>query len=108
MTATGPVAAPAGAIPRLAVAVRDAAPLEHAAAPAIRFALDVEAAGGAPGRSILLDVQGQIAARRRGYDAEDQPRLFELFGAPADWGTTLRTLLWARTTLVVAPFTGAT
>ena len=32
----------------------------------------------------------------------------ELFGTPERWSTTLRTLLWTRTTLVVPPFTDAT
>ena len=59
-------------------------------------------------RSVLLDVQIQIAARRRGYDASAHDRLFELFGPTADWGTTLRTLLWTRTTLVVPAFEGST
>ena len=57
---------------------------------------------------MLLDVQVQIAARRRGYDAAAHDRLFELFGPVADWGTTLRTLLWTRTTLVVPAFEGST
>ena len=35
-------------------------------------------------------------------------RLSELFGPPAGWGSGLHTLLWARTTLVVPPFTGST
>ena len=59
-------------------------------------------------RSVLLDVQVQIAARRRGYDAAAHDRLFELFGPVADWGTTLRTLLWTRTTLVVPGVRGRT
>jgi hypothetical protein len=108
MPASGPTAMPAPAVPRLSVAVRDAAPLEHAAAPSIRFALAIEAAGDAAIRSILLDVQLQIAARRRPYDEAEQDGLYELFGWPRDWGSTLRTLLWARTTLVVPPFTGRT
>ena len=57
---------------------------------------------------MLLDVQIQIAARRRGYDDADHDKLFDLFGRRADWGTTLRTLLWTRTTVVVPPFTGTT
>jgi len=32
-------------------------------------------------------------------------RLFELFGPVSDWGTSLRTLLWTRSTLVVPAFT---
>jgi Family of unknown function (DUF6084) len=101
-----PVASPAA--PELTVAVLDAAPLEHAAAPTLRFAIEIGTAADVAIRSILLDVQLQIAARRRPYDDSEQATLFELFGAPRDWGTTLRTLLWARSTLVVPPFTGRT
>jgi hypothetical protein len=106
MTAAGPWAAGAtGAIPDLAFAVTDGARLEHAAAPTLRFVLRVDS-GGAAVRSVLLDTQVRIAATRRAYAPESDDRLFELFGARADWGTTLRSLLWTRTTLVVPPFTG--
>jgi hypothetical protein len=106
MTAAGPWAAGAtGAIPDLAFAVTDGARLEHAAAPTLRFVLRVDSAGAAV-RSVLLDTQVRIAATRRAYAPESDDRLFELFGARADWGTTLRSLLWTRTTLVVPPFTG--
>jgi hypothetical protein len=94
-----------GSIPQLAFAVLDAAPLEHAAAPMLRFAVRVE---GPAVRSVLLDIQIQIAARRRPYDAAVHDRLFELFGPPDAWGTTLRTLPWLRTTVVVPPFEGST
>ena len=90
----------------LGFAVEDAARVEHAAVPTLRFALRVSSE--TPVRSVLLDVQVQIAARRRGYDEAAHDRLFELFGPVADWGTTLRTLLWTRTTLVVPAFTGST
>ena len=90
----------------LAFSVEGAARVEHAAVPTLRFALRV--ASETPVRSVLLDAQIQIAARRRGYDAAAHDRLFELFGPVADWGTTLRTLLWTRTTLVVPAFTGST
>jgi hypothetical protein len=76
--------------------------------PTLRFPLEIEAERDRPIRSILLDVQIQLAARRRGYGAEETDRLLELFGAPERWSTTLRTLLWTRTTLVVPPFTGST
>ena len=100
--------AAAGSIPGLRFAVLGAAPIEHAAAPTLGFALQIESAGGRPIRSVLLDVQIRIAARRRAYDAGEQERLFELFGAAAGWGAALRTLLWTRATLVVPPFTGRT
>jgi hypothetical protein len=90
----------------LGFSVVGAARVEHAAVPTLRFSLGVTSEIHV--RSVLLDVQIQIAARRRGYDAGAHDRLFELFGPTADWGTTLRTLLWTRTTLVVPPFEGST
>jgi uncharacterized protein DUF6084 len=98
----------AGSIPELRFAVDGAARAEHAAVPTLLLSLRVEAAGGAAIRSILLDTQIQIAARRRPYGPADHDRLLELFGPPRDWGTTLRTLLWTRQTLVVPPFASAT
>ena len=59
-------------------------------------------------RSILLHVQLQIAARRRRYDDAATERLFDLFGQPERWGSTLRTLPWARLTQVVPGFSGST
>jgi hypothetical protein len=97
-----------GVVPELSFAVEEAAPLEHAAVPTVRFALRVTAPEGRAINSVLLDTQIQIASRRRRYDAAAEERLFELFGAPAGWGSTLRTLPWTRTTLVVPPFTGST
>ena len=92
--------------PELDFSVVGAARVEHAAVPTLRFALQV--ASDAPVRSVLLDVQIRIAARRRAYDADAHDRLFELFGPERDWGTTLRTLLWTRATLVVPAFSGET
>jgi len=110
MSATsGPRAAvTAGSIPSLRFAVVDAARLEHAAVPTLRFALRIESLDGQAIRSILLDAQIQIAARRRPYDPRAHDRLFELFGPQEAWGTTLRTLHWTRATLIVPPFTGET
>jgi hypothetical protein len=97
-----------GTVPALSFAVHDAAPLEHAAVPTLRFPVAVHAPGGVTVRSLLLDVQIQIAARRRAYDDGAYGRLFELFGPSEAWGTTLRTLPWTRTTVVVPPFTDRT
>jgi hypothetical protein len=95
-------------VPELAFTVTDAARVEYAAVPMLRFALRVESLDGEPIRSILLDTQIQIAARRRRYDTAEEPRLSELFGAPERWGDTLRTLLWTRVTQVVPAFTAET
>jgi hypothetical protein len=97
-----------GAIPELAFTVEGAAPAGYTAVPTLRFALRIDSSGGQPIRSLVLDTQLQIAARRRPYDDSSRERLFELFGPPGGWGTTLRTLLWARTTLVVPPFDAST
>jgi hypothetical protein len=105
MAVTSPLA---GSVPQLAFAVLDAAPVRFAAAPALGFTLRVDCPGGPPIRSVLLDVQVQIAARRRHYDEGSHERLSELFGPVAGWGTTLHTLLWVRTPLVVPAFSGTT
>jgi hypothetical protein len=107
MSAAGPWAARAAAIPELRFAVHDAARLEHALAPTIRFTVGIDS-GEVAVRSILLDTQIRIAARRRRYDAAATDRLFELFGPREDWPTNLSSLLWTRLTTVVPPFTGAT
>ena len=93
-------------VPSLSFSVERAERVEHAAVPTIAFALGI--ASELSVRSVLLDVQLQIAARRRPYDNAAHERLFELFGPVEQWGTSLRTLLWTRATLVVPPFTGST
>jgi uncharacterized protein DUF6084 len=102
------VTSPVDTAPELAFAILDAAPVEYAAAPTLSFALRVDCPGGQPIRSVLLDAQLQIAARRRHYDEGSHERLSELFGPVKDWGSTLHTLLWTRTTLTIPPFTGST
>jgi hypothetical protein len=109
LTAPTPSAPPdPGTVPRLAFSVLGAARAEYTAVPTLRFELRIDTDEGRQVRSVLLDVQVQIAARRRPYDDSVKDRLFELFGPASDWGTTLRTLLWTRATLVVPPFTGTT
>jgi hypothetical protein len=98
----------AHSIPELAFAVEGVDSVEYAAVPTLQFRLGIESLGGEPIRSILLDVQIQIAARRRAYDAAAEERLVELFGTAERWGDTLRTLLWTRETIVVPPFTDKT
>jgi hypothetical protein len=106
--ATSPVSGAVGSAPRLSFAVEGAEALTPSAVPTLRFALRIESGGEVAVRSVVLDVQLQIAARRRAYDSAAHDRLFELFGVPRDWSTTLRTLPWTRLTVVVPPFTGST
>jgi hypothetical protein len=97
-----PVLAQQRAGPRLAFAIDGAYAVEHAAVPTMAFHLRVSS--DQPVQSVQLDVQLQIAARRRFYDEPEQERLWDLFGTPDRWSDTLRTLPWLRTTLVVPPF----
>ena len=97
-----------GPVVELDFSVRGAEAVRYAAAPAIGFQLAIESRGDRPIRSVVLDVQLQIAARRRSYSAREQPRLGDLFGEPHRWSDTLRTLPWLRTTQVVPAFTGQT
>lgn len=96
-----------GAPPELGFTVLGCEPLRHAAAPALRFSLAVDAQG-APVRSVMLEVQVRIAATQRTYTGAEQAQLGDLFGAPHRWGETLRGLLWTHATVVVPPFDGAT
>jgi hypothetical protein len=105
MSVTTPLAGP---VPALAFTVLDAARLEYAAVPTLAFSLRIDVPAGQAIRSVLLDTQVQIAARRRPYEGSAHERLTELFGPVKDWGANLRTLLWTRTTLAVPPFTGST
>jgi hypothetical protein len=103
-----PLGLSADTAPQLSFAVAGAAAERHSASPVVNLALRVEREGGGPVRSVLLDTQVRIAAQRRGYTGPEQALLGELFGTPDRWGTTLRSLLWTRVTLVVPPFTDAT
>lgn len=95
------------AVPELQFAIEGCEALPYAATPTLSFALRLDAPAGHHVRAVLLDAQIQIAARRRGYERQTQERLLELFGATERWATTLRTLPWLRTTLVVPAFTGS-
>jgi hypothetical protein len=94
----------APAIPELGFSVEAVRPLEHVAVPTLSFEVAVESLRGHAVRSVLLDVQLQLAARRRPYDDEEQRALVDLFGTPDRWGSTLATVPWTRVTAVVPPF----
>jgi hypothetical protein len=99
---------PAASVPDLEFAVEDVRVLPYAAVPTLAFALRVDNRSGELVQSLLLHVQVRIAATSRPYDEAARERLAELFGAPAQWGETLRSLLWTHATLVVPRFEGST
>ena len=88
--------------------VRGAAPVPYAAVPMLGFELEITTRSELEIKTISLDVQVQISARRRSYASEEQAQLLELFGETHRWADTLRSLLWLRTTQVVPGFTAAT
>ncbi len=95
-------------MPDLDFGIEGAEVLEYAAVPSLLFKLRVENLEEEPIRSVSLNTQVRIAATQRHYDTAEQQRLLEIFGAPHRWGQTLRSLLWAHTTLQVPRFSGST
>jgi Family of unknown function (DUF6084) len=95
---------PLGPVADLDFEVESAATVHYAAVPTLGFALRVTSRGGHEIRSVVLDVQVQIAARRRSYADAEMGRLVELFGDRRGWSTGLRTVPWLRTTQVVPAF----
>ncbi len=88
--------------------VLDAKPQPYAAAPTLAFRLRLEEPSGAAIHCVALHCQIRIEPQRRRYQAQEQERMRELFGAPAQWGETLRPFLWTHADTMVAGFTGAT
>jgi hypothetical protein len=95
-------------MPDLDFGIEGAEVLEYAVVPSLLFKLRVENLEEEPIRSVSLNTQVRIAATQRHYDTAEQQRLLEVFGAPHRWGQTLRSLLWAHTTLQVPRFSGST
>ncbi|MCU1347310.1 MAG: hypothetical protein JWO56_340 [Acidobacteria bacterium] len=96
-------------MPDLDFAVEGADAIPYAAVPTIGFRIRIRnAEPDEPVRNVALQVQMQIEPAQRSYKPGEKKRLNDLFGEPGRWGHTLKTLLWTRTTLFVAPFTGET
>ncbi len=58
--------------------------------------------------TVVLRCQIQIEVARRRYGSAEEERLRDLFGEPARWSQTLRTMLWTHVNVVVSPFTAHT
>lgn len=92
-------------VPELRFQAVDVAIADRSATPAI--ALRIELSNAVPQEtihSILLRSQVQIEAPRRRYSPREQAELKELFGDPAEWGRTLKPVVWANATNVVGSF----
>lgn len=87
--------------------VLDAQPAAQLASPGIVFRLRISRSGGGRVHALLLRMQVQLDARRRRYRADEQVRLYELFGEPSMWDRTVRTIEWAHVSIAVPSFDGA-
>jgi hypothetical protein len=96
-------------MPDLSFQVQGVSVIPYAASPMLAFKLRVENANAEePIQSVALRCQIQIEATRRKYDAGEQERLLDLFGAPERWSQTLRAMLWTHANVTVPPFQGST
>jgi len=93
-------------MPDLEFRVLSAEVLEYAAVPTLLFRMSVENATGEEVKSVALHTQIRISANRRRYAEEEQRGLWELFGEPRQWGSTLRSLVWTHTNVTVPAFSG--
>lgn len=94
-------------MPDLRLTIENVETAKYAAAPLLVFKVGI---ANQPEEEIIhtvvLRTQIQIEATRRKYDATEQARLLDLFGAPDRWGQTLRSMLWTHATIVVPRFSG--
>jgi hypothetical protein len=96
-------------MPDLDFRIESVAPVPYAAAPTLSFKLRVTSTNREEAiHSMVLRAQIHIEVTRRHYTAEEQARLSDLFGEPARWGQTLKTMLWTHVALNVPGFQGET
>jgi hypothetical protein len=80
----------------------------HAAVPTIMLRLRVEEADGFSVHALALRCQIRIEPQRRRYSAEEEGRLYEMFGETPQWGDSLRPFLWTHVSTTLGKFDGAT
>ncbi|MEZ4864991.1 MAG: DUF6084 family protein [Caldilineaceae bacterium] len=95
-------------MPDLNFSIESADILPYGAVPTLLFKLRIDNRTLERVRSIMLKVQLQIPTAQRPYSEEEQARLWELFGEPARWSTTLKPVLWTQTTVLVPAFNDST
>lgn len=80
----------------------------HAAVPTIMLRLRVEEADGFSVHALALRCQIRIEPQRRRYSADEELRLYEMFGETTQWGDSLRPFLWTHVSTTVGKFDGST
>ncbi len=88
----------------LEFSVLDIAPELYAAAPQLAARLRIQERSGAAIHAMALRCQVRILAQRRGYDADEEAGLLELFGGRGRWPTTLKPFMWMHSGVLVQGF----
>jgi hypothetical protein len=92
----------------LTLEVIDARPEPHAAVPTIMLRMRITETTGVAVHAIALRCQIRIEPQRRRYTADEESRLYELFGETPRWGDSLRPFLWTHVATTVTAFRGTT
>jgi hypothetical protein len=92
----------------LAFEVLDARAEPHAAVPTLSLRLRVDETTGATVHALALRCQIRIEPQRRPYRADEEERLYELFGETPQWGDSLRPFLWTHVSTTTTGFVGST
>jgi hypothetical protein len=96
-------------MPELRFTLLNVGPAKYAAVPTLLFRLGVQQLGEPVAiRSVSLQCQLRIDARKRRYSSDEQQRLTDLFGTPERWSHTVSSFLWTQVQLLVPAFQGAT
>lgn len=95
-------------MPEIDFAVESASIEMRSLTPLLNFRLRISETSACAVETIALHTQIQIEAARRPYVEREQEALLDLFGEPARWGRTLRTMLWTHASVVVPRFEGET
>jgi len=94
-------------MPDLSFLVEGAQPVDYAATPMLALKLRVaNSEEDEQVHAVILDCQVRIEAARRRYADEERDGLADLFGEPARWAQTVRSLLWTNVSVNVPPFRG--
>lgn len=88
----------------LEFSVLDIVPELYAAAPQLTARLRIQERSSAAIHAMALRCQVRILAQRRGYDADEETGLLELFGNRGRWPTTLKPFMWMQSGVLVQGF----
>jgi hypothetical protein len=80
----------------------------YAAGPTLVFRLAVEAGAEVRVHALVLQCQLRIEPARRRYNPAEKAALRDVFGEPAQWGSSLNPIQFAQVSLTVPGFTGRT